>query len=42
LGDQFLASLCHRLQSVFQDEQVFGRFGGDEFLLFLPAMQDLE
>ena len=42
LDDQFLASLCHRLQSVFQDEQVFGRFGGDEFLLFLPAMQDLD
>jgi predicted signal transduction protein with EAL and GGDEF domain len=42
LGDQFLASLCHRLQSVFRDEQVFGRFGGDEFLLFLPAMQDLD
>jgi diguanylate cyclase (GGDEF)-like protein len=42
LGDQFLASLCQRLQSVFQDGQVFGRFGGDEFLLFLPAMQDLD
>ena len=42
LGDQFLASLCHRLQSVFRDEQVFGRCGGDEFLLFLPAMQDLD
>ncbi len=42
LGDQFLASLCRRLQSVFQDGQVFGRFGGDEFLLFLPSMQDLD
>ena len=42
LGDRFLASLCHRLQSVFQETQVFGRFGGDEFLLFLPHMQDLD
>lgn len=42
LGDQFLASLCHRLQSLFQVGQVFGRFGGDEFLLFLPNMQDLD
>jgi diguanylate cyclase (GGDEF)-like protein len=42
LGDRFLASLCHRLKEVFEEGQVFGRFGGDEFLLFLPHMQDLD
>lgn len=41
LGDQFLAALCKRLQGFFSADQVLGRFGGDEFLLFLPQTQDL-
>ena len=41
IGDQFLAALCHRLQASFAENQIFARFGGDEFILFLPDMADL-
>ena len=41
IGDQFLAALCHRLQASFAENQIFARFGGDEFILFLPDMVDL-
>ncbi len=42
IGDEFLASLCRRLQGSFEDNQIFARFGGDEFILFLPEIADLD
>lgn len=41
LGDRFLSALCHRLQNALDEGQIFGRFGGDEFLLFFPGVADL-
>lgn len=42
IGDQFLEALCHRLQASLAQNQIFARFGGDEFVLFLPDIADLD
>ena len=42
IGDQFLAALCRRLHGSFAKNQIFARFGGDEFMLFLPDIADLD
>ena len=42
IGDEFLAALCSRLRALFEDNQIFARFGGDEFILFLPEIADLD
>ena len=34
IGDQFLAALCRRLHGSFAKNQIFARFGGDEFYCF--------
>ena len=42
IGDQFLAALCSRVHGSFAENQIFARFGGDEFVLFLPNIADLD
>ena len=42
IGDEFLSSICQRLNRWLDDAHVFARFGGDEFILFLPSVSDLE
>jgi diguanylate cyclase (GGDEF)-like protein len=42
IGDEFLSSICQRLNRWLDNAHVFARFGGDEFILFLPSMSDLE
>ena len=42
IGDEFLSSICQRLNRWLDDDHVFARFGGDEFILFLPSVSDLE
>ena len=42
IGDKFLSSICQRLNRWLDDAHVFARFGGDEFILFLPSISDLE
>lgn len=41
IGDEFLAALCQRLQASLAAEHIFARFGGDEFILFLPTTENL-
>ena len=41
IGDEFLSSICQRLNRWLDNAHVFARFGGDEFILFLPSMSDL-
>ena len=42
IGDEFLSSICQRLNRWLDNAHVFARFGGDEFILFTPSMSDLE
>ena len=42
IGDEFLSSICQRLNRWLDNAHVFARFGGDEFILFLPSMSDLD
>ena len=42
IGDKFLSSICQRLNRWLDDAHVFARFGGDECILFLPSISDLE
>lgn len=42
IGDAFLAALCQRVRDFLDEKHVFGRFGGDEFILFLPTVTDLD
>ena len=42
IGDEFLSSICQRLNRWLDNAHVFARFGGDEFILFMPSMSDLE
>ena len=42
IGDEFLSSICQRLNRWLDNAHIFARFGGDEFILFLPSMSDLE
>lgn len=41
IGDEFLAALCQRLKASLAPEHIFARFGGDEFILFLPTVGNL-
>ncbi len=36
VGDQVLAEFCHLVQGQVRDQDRFGRYGGEEFLLLLP------
>ena len=42
IGDEFLAALRSRLRASFKENQIFARFGGDEFISFLPDVADLD
>ena len=42
IGDEFLSSICQRLNRWLDNAHIFARFGGDEFILFLPSMSDLD
>jgi len=35
-GDTLLKSLCEEIKFIIRDDDVFARFGGGEFILFLP------
>lgn len=42
VGDQLLISFCTEVQNVIRVEDIFGRFGGDEFVLFLPLTDEIQ
>lgn len=42
IGDKVLAFIAKTLQSTFRKEDVVGRWGGDEFLLFLKNFHSME
>jgi len=41
-GDALLRELAQLVSSEVRDEDIFGRFGGEEFLLILPDTSDAE
>lgn len=40
-GDKLLSAIANRLRSLSRQKFVISRFGGDEFVLFLPDVEDL-
>ena len=42
IGDELLSSICQRLNRWLDSAHVFARFGGDEFILFLPSLRDVD
>jgi len=41
-GDKLLSAIANRLRSLSRQKFVISRFGGDEFVLFLPEVKDTE
>ena len=41
-GDQVLVAIAQSMQEVFRQEDVTGRLGGDEFLVFMAEVKDRE
>jgi diguanylate cyclase (GGDEF)-like protein len=42
VGDRVLRAFCDRVQRVLRRTDVFGRYGGDEFLVVLPETSQRE
>jgi len=42
VGDRVLRTVCERVQRILRRTDVFGRFGGDEFLVVLPETSQRE
>lgn len=36
IGDKLLTEFCHQMNSLMRESDIFARYGGDEFLLYLP------
>ena len=41
-GDRVLRTVCERVQRILRRTDVFGRYGGDEFLVVLPETSQRE
>ena len=41
-GDKLLSAIANRLRSLSRQKFVISRFGGDEFVLFLPDVKDIK
>ena len=41
-GDRVLRTVCERVQRILRRTDVFGRYGGDEFLVVLPETSQSE
>jgi len=41
-GDKLLCAIANRLRSLSRQKYVVSRFGGDEFVLFVPDVKDIE
>ena len=41
-GDEFLQNVADAIRSQFRKGDIVGRFGGDEFIMFMPGIQDEE
>lgn len=41
MGDVALQHLAHTLERVFNANDILGRYGGDEFIVFMPAIPEL-
>lgn len=41
-GDKLLCAIANRLRSLSRQKYVVSRFGGDEFVLFIPDVKDVE
>lgn len=42
VGDQFLKDLAQLLKNMFFRNDIIGRVGGDEFVVFIPVKQDMD
>lgn len=42
LGNHLLQAFAERLYNMFQESGILGRFGGDEFLVFIPHLKSSE
>ena len=40
VGDQVLQAAAHRLRDAVRETDIVGRWGGDEFVILLPGLQD--
>ncbi|MEH7179666.1 GGDEF domain-containing protein [Neobacillus vireti] len=41
-GDQLLQSVARRLREVIKEDNVLARFGGDEFIIFMPQITSVD